>query len=522
MKPEQCSVNSLRYLLLPSPPTPNGRLHLGHIGGPYLRMDMLKRGVEMFGHRADIVLTLDDYESFVMLSAKNLGWSAVHVIKHFAELIDKDLKSMKIDATIIDPMDAEYDQIYRRFSNDSVGQLVSSGHTETHLQGYYYAQQSGKCVSGTWLLGTCPSCGMTVSGDCCDGCSAIITPQDLIEAHPRFDEGPLQQKKKPVLYYVIEDVEQALDDIKIADEHRETIAKQWLRSDNRIRLSVPALEWGLPLTSVEQLPHSHVFSYASLGLYLTSGEYVAHNSVEGTNPFDDPTARVIMGFGIDNLIHMTYINTLMIATGRRGFDWTLPNYFMQLQGTKFSTSSGHAIWAAEFVDNSGVNVDSLRYHLATISPELAEGNFSLSQFVQQSQAFEQKLKKALDSAFALIDENVYVCEYVNEPKLAQLNQKMRTLYHEHNFSLLCLTAEVEQMLKQPLQSTRQSVEWLLSFTLLIYPLMPDLGQSLWQSLGFGDGKPAFADITPNAGKVHPCEVPQSSPLKLDQYLEYLS
>ena len=189
---------SRQYLLLPSPPTPNGRLHLGHIGGPYLRMDILKRGVEILGHKAAIVLTLDSYESFVMLAAKNNDCDVETIIDHYAELIAKDLASMKIDTVIINPLDLTGIPIIDGFPTTPSVHCTSPERPEIQHQTYYYCEQDNKCISGAWLMGNCPSCGMKVSGDCCDGCSAIIQPQTLLDAHPRFDEdGPMTTQSRP-------------------------------------------------------------------------------------------------------------------------------------------------------------------------------------------------------------------------------------------------------------------------------------------------------------------------------------
>ncbi|MCM3755016.1 class I tRNA ligase family protein, partial [Bacillus licheniformis] len=51
---------------MPIPPTPNGRLHLGHIAGPYLRMDMLCRYLRSQGHHVRVVSAVDGFDSYVL------------------------------------------------------------------------------------------------------------------------------------------------------------------------------------------------------------------------------------------------------------------------------------------------------------------------------------------------------------------------------------------------------------------------------------------------------------------------
>jgi methionyl-tRNA synthetase len=55
------AIAAQTFFLMPIPPTPNGRLHLGHIAGPYLRMDMLGRYLRSQGHRVDVVSAVDGF-----------------------------------------------------------------------------------------------------------------------------------------------------------------------------------------------------------------------------------------------------------------------------------------------------------------------------------------------------------------------------------------------------------------------------------------------------------------------------
>jgi methionyl-tRNA synthetase len=57
------------YLLVPTMPTPSGPLHLGHIAGPFLRMDVLARGRRQAGDKVSIVSASDAWETHVLLRA---------------------------------------------------------------------------------------------------------------------------------------------------------------------------------------------------------------------------------------------------------------------------------------------------------------------------------------------------------------------------------------------------------------------------------------------------------------------
>ncbi|WP_239503674.1 class I tRNA ligase family protein, partial [Stenotrophomonas maltophilia] len=56
----------------------------------------------------------------------------------------------------------------------------------------------------------------------------------------------------------------------------------------------------------------------------------------------------------------------------------IANEFFRLDGSKFSTSRGHALWAGDFLRNH--DADTLRYHLARVAPEIEQTNFTLDEF----------------------------------------------------------------------------------------------------------------------------------------------
>ena len=56
----------------------------------------------------------------------------------------------------------------------------------------------------------------------------------------------------------------------------------------------------------------------------------------------------------------------------------ITNEFFRLDGSKFSTSRGHALWAGAFLREH--DADALRFHLARVAPEIEQTNFTLDEF----------------------------------------------------------------------------------------------------------------------------------------------
>src|SRR5438105_4837371 len=102
-----------KYLLMPTMPTPNGGLHLGHMSGHYLKMDVLARAQRRNGSEASIIFGSDVYESYTTLKAWQTGWNIEEVCNSYHDKIRQDLDALKIEYdAYINPLDKEYKEDY--------------------------------------------------------------------------------------------------------------------------------------------------------------------------------------------------------------------------------------------------------------------------------------------------------------------------------------------------------------------------------------------------------------------------
>ena len=85
-----------RYLILPSFPTPNGDLHVGHLAGPYLGADLCRRWLAMRGVEADILLGTVGHQSQVAVQAQKLGKTFYETAEHNTSQIIETLKAADI------------------------------------------------------------------------------------------------------------------------------------------------------------------------------------------------------------------------------------------------------------------------------------------------------------------------------------------------------------------------------------------------------------------------------------------
>src|SRR5688572_14396062 len=72
-QPKQEKPEVKPRLILPSPPTSNGPLHVGHLAGPYLIADVMRRYWKARGISAAFVCVTDEHQSYVVRRSRMEG-----------------------------------------------------------------------------------------------------------------------------------------------------------------------------------------------------------------------------------------------------------------------------------------------------------------------------------------------------------------------------------------------------------------------------------------------------------------
>ncbi len=117
-----------KYLIIPAMPTPNGSLHLGHIGGPYLRADILARYLRQQGHQVTMLSGTDNFENYTERQAVKESCAPQDICEKYYPQIRDDLQTMNIMmGDFINPHDKQWFEVYRSWCFGLLEQAVSSG-----------------------------------------------------------------------------------------------------------------------------------------------------------------------------------------------------------------------------------------------------------------------------------------------------------------------------------------------------------------------------------------------------------
>jgi len=498
-----------RHLIVASVPTPNGRLHLGHIAGPFLRADILARHLRRRGNKVVLAAGVDVYESYMLLRARQDSTtpSPASVADRYCPLIRRDLEALNIEPDVwIDPLSPRWHDIYQRRHREVMNQLISRGRVDVETRSLMFSPKDNRFLTGCWLLGKCPTCGAATAGSSCEACGAHFPPYRMKEPRGRFGESDLQEREVDhfLLKIDYDALESYIGSVQIADEFRVLVQRALASRDFHASLVVPG-SWGVAWPRMGGSITSVLFSYSfNLAFALVFGDAYQALTGESTNPFvQGSTVRLTATIGVDVLMPRAIILPAMaVPLGTRSFERLTINRFYNLGGAKFSTSRNHAIWAEDIITGTGLASDEVRFYLARTSPGVRETNFDPAEFCSVvNDVFAGRLAGLLSHVslpLAMPPADSGPSEKLQAQLGIRLSNQDRVAETEP-FDLPHYAHQLESWLDdeliQQVHANGELYWWLKGLALLSGPIIPRLAGALWKGFGH-DGLPkldAFQD-----------------------------
>lgn len=361
-----------------APPTPNGDLHLGHLSGPYFGADVYTRFLRMKGVEAYHLTGSDDNQSYVATRADADQSTPAKVARHYADEIRATLALL--DCEVHSFLPTTGDKAYREFQTGCFRSLRSSTAVELRHSPALFDAVTGHYLYEPDVSGLCPDCGGSAGGNICEECGAPNLCHDLGAARSR------RSAKPPVVGYVRR-AELALERCyKKIDRHlrasgapariMDLFARLRQRGDFSVPITHPS-DWGLP---AEGFPGQVIWVWPEMAFgFLYKIQALARSLGRDWNaamPSND--WQIVHFFGFDNSFYHALLYPALYA---EVFSHWTPriryhvNEFYLLDGQKFSTSRGHAVWGKEVL--SPKSVDIVRLHFGLTRPEGERTNFTL-------------------------------------------------------------------------------------------------------------------------------------------------
>lgn len=504
------------FLLVPSMPTPNGRLHLGHIAGPFLRLDMMARFLRSRGHRARLLSGTDPYEAHVPLQAEREGRTPREVASDYTAGIRRDLAAMRIECEIVDPLTAPGQEPYERHTRLVMRRLEEAGVAEVRPRRFARDADTDAFLPRSYLAGHCPRCEAEVAGCVCEACGHQFFAHEVLRPRLRavaanraggrtlaWSEVPTLAVRLPQDDPRLRQIVAAIDRVQLPARYRDVAVRHVEQTGMAMELAVPG-RWGVPWPSSGAVPQI-VFNYATPYAWThVLGELAGSWTPAGLVPaFTEASDIVTIGsFGVDitacwvaGTIGLCALDT-QACPRPRPFDYYWGNEFLDLHGEKFSTSRRHVIWAGELVDRTPVTADMARYYLATIDPAQRATDFRIDRLVATvNDVILGRIHRATRAALRRLGDARP--EPPSEPRARALRQLFDAQAECFALTGARLDAAAEQVGSWVDRHRRWSDRspgddyWFLKgLALVSAPLMPEFAQRLWTRLG-ASGSPCL-------------------------------
>lgn len=364
-------------LVITPPPTPNGRLHIGHVGGPFLRADMLVRMCRLRGREAAHLSHIDLYQSYVAKRAAELGRDVHELRDEMCLGILEDYRSYEIGHDlIVDNAAPEYLAFLDRALEWALPRLPVSSVPASDCGG------CGKLLFEAFIKGNCGVCLHHCYGNVCENCTLPQAQTSIVDPYcgrcGSKAVGPADQPLH-VLELGQEEIDATLEAVRpLCASNRRLVSMCDSLAAHSMPLTYPS-EYGVfpePLNAALNPWIEIYFAHLYGAMKLTGVDPDAPFEVALEQAASKPRPEVIYFFGVDNAYWYAF---LFPHLGRiLGIELLQPgavhaNFFMQLNGAKVSSSRNNVKWAADIKDEAPVA--HLRTQLAASCPEFAPGEF---------------------------------------------------------------------------------------------------------------------------------------------------
>lgn len=371
-------------LITCAPPNPNGDLHLGHLSGPFLGADVLRRYLVARGVPVSYVAYTDDHSCYVFRKGAELGWDAHTTAFRYTSRIEHTLAlaGMSPDYYGHPHRDARHDQLVQ----DHFLRLLRSGVVTEQTLPTPYCPGCGCYRYEAYIRGACRCCDSPSDGTYCEECGQPQEPGGVTAGRCIVCGG--ETEVRPAARLVVS-----------LAPFAERLAALYEGSPWRHRLlgyCTSLIENGLPVVPISRedgygIPvplegwqghildtwFSGIFGYMAATAALTA----AHGQPDRWREmWQDQQTELVHFIGFDcGFSHAVLWPAMLLGLGEYITPrYVISNEFYTLNGGKFSTSRGHAIWGFDFLRE--VPVDAVRLHLCLTAPEEERTDFRLDDF----------------------------------------------------------------------------------------------------------------------------------------------
>jgi methionyl-tRNA synthetase len=417
-------------------PTVNGPLHVGHLSGPFLAADIAARAARARGERIITLTGVDVHPNYVMTKAETLGVDVHEMVAGYRRQIGTAFTQARISYDVF--IDPEQDSFCQAVTG-MLTELLDRGAIRMQPMTLHRCSDCGRSMHHSYVVGKCPHCGSGANGLSCEPCGGFTSAATLIQPNCARCGGEPEPMEATVPVLRLEN-------------YRAQLIAEWTQAElpPRVRrvlsryLTAPLpdypvaypTDWGIEGTG--ELTGLRVDFPSELGLsYLYGPARAVDPGADGIEAYV-AAWRQLSGLwhfnGIDNAFYFGILYPAIFAAAgvpapkMRG---ATVNELYLLEGSKFSTSRNHALWADEFLTEH--DPELVRLYLSWCRPDRYESDFTHRSF----EAFCAWAKPLLDTDRAE-SQTCWIPEQLVAEELERAEHALRLNSFDSSLAVRCL------------------------------------------------------------------------------------
>jgi methionyl-tRNA synthetase len=494
------------FLITAPPPTTNGDLHLGHLSGPYLHADVFARGQRSIGNQVVYLSGTDDHQSYVVTKAKNEKRSTEEVIQDYRNKIITTLEAANIK---VDVFENPRNEGYVNFVQDFFLKLYNQGSLKQVTELNYYCEECDEFLFEAHIKGECPNCGVPSGGNYCEACGEPNNPLDLKNARCTICSNKPVVRELTKMVFPLERYRSQLEHYfnKHLWKYRKHLQDLISSLMERPLPDVPVTNyynWGIPVPLYQMKGHVINVWFEMFPGHVYSAKRWSRETHNNENLWlRDSDATVIQFLGFDNSFYYVLLHqALAIATeDYKLTDSFITNKFYLLEGRKFSTSRGHAIWGREFLEKEPSDI--MRFYLSYTSPEELETNFSMMEYQLFKTQIFQDLECIITSILEINKQDGDIDNSSNkclQNLISDYARDVKLQFATESFSLSKIANKLMTFIKEIKDLSNNSLSKsdtqliLRALSTALYPVMPNLSLEIRRVLAMDESVPLWESV----------------------------
>ncbi len=381
------STKPSRYTITAALPYTNGPIHIGHLAGVYVPADIYTRYLRLTGKDVVFVCGSDEHGVAISMKAKKEQVTPREIIDKYHAIIKKSFSDFGISFDNYSRTSAE---VHHQTASDFFKKLYDKGDFIEETTAQLYDEKAQQFLADRFVIGTCPKCGHEEAyGDQCENCGSSLNATDLINPKSTLSGTVPALKETKHWFLPLDRYEEFLKNwilVGHKDDWKPNVygqCKSWIDDGLKPRAVTRDLDWGIPVPLKDATGKVlYVWFDAPIG-YISSTKEWADREGKNWEPYwKDASTKLVHFIGKDNIVfHCIIFPSMLKAEGSFILPENVPaNEFLNLEGSKLSTSKNWAVWLHEYLEEFPDMQDVLRYTLTANAPETKDNDFTWKDF----------------------------------------------------------------------------------------------------------------------------------------------